>query len=227
MQSFLLDSSCCLSKLQAFKMKGGRICLGTLVTTSDQGAWIHLDFCPSQQKTPKHARRSHLCSVPRHVLVPRFWRLRYFLKEYRNRLNTLQIPDVLTLEEFKQHFHNLVVLCNILCPSGQCGKLISLPCLCFYEPSKPRDNMLQRMAERGNGEIWTEFVKPDLDRKATVPWYYCGSQDLDQWVTLGHTALQLLYNAPFPDLVFQVPNKIPICLEPIHFPHKTQCGHNF
>ncbi|GFR12157.1 hypothetical protein TNCT_461681 [Trichonephila clavata] len=162
---------------------------------------------------------------------PDFGDFATFLKGYRNRLNALQIPDVLTVNMFQQHFHDLVALCNVLCPSGQRGKLISLPCLCFYEPSKPRDKMLERMAKKGRGAyirgIWTEFVKHDLYRKATVAWYYGGSQDMDQGVTMGHTALQLLYSAPFPDPVFQVPGKCPICLERMHFPHKTQCGHNF
>ncbi|GFR20886.1 hypothetical protein TNCT_16771 [Trichonephila clavata] len=82
---------------------------------------------------------------------PDFGDFATFLKEYLNRLNAFPIPDVLTVEAFEQHFHDLVVLCNVFCSSGQCVKLIPLPCLCFYEPSKPRDNMLQRMAKRGNG----------------------------------------------------------------------------
>ncbi|GFX23754.1 hypothetical protein TNCV_3596961 [Trichonephila clavipes] len=58
-------------------------------------------------------------------------------------------------------------------------------------------------------------------RKATVAGFYCGSQDLDQWVTLGHSSLQLLFSAPFPGTVFQIPHQGPICLEPMHFPLKT------
>ncbi|GFQ64289.1 hypothetical protein TNCT_356821 [Trichonephila clavata] len=87
------------------------------------------------------------------------------------------------------------------------------------------------MAERGHGAyirgIWTECIKPDLYRKATMGRSYGGSQDLEQWVTLGHTALQLLYSAPFPDPVFGVPEKCPICLEQMHFSHTTECGHTF
>ncbi|GFR10802.1 hypothetical protein TNCT_122001 [Trichonephila clavata] len=153
--------------------------------------------------------------------APDFGDFAMFLKEYRNSLNALQVPAVFTVNAFLQHFHDLVALCDVLCPSKQCGKLISLPCLCFYEPSKSRDHILQRMAKRGHGAyirgLWTECMKPDLYRKATVAWYYGGSQDLDQWVTLGHTALQLLYSAPFPDSVFQVPDKYPIYLEPMTF----------
>ncbi|GFQ86227.1 hypothetical protein TNCT_191101 [Trichonephila clavata] len=154
-----------------------------------------------------------------------------FSKVFRNRLNALPIPEVLTVQAFRQHFHALDALCNVLCPSGQSGKLLFLPFLCSFEPSKSEDYMLHRMAERGHGAyirgIWTECMKPDLYRKATVAWSYGGSQDLEQWVTLGHTALQLLYSAPFPDPVFGVPEKCPICLGPMHFPHTTECGHTF
>ncbi|GFQ88197.1 hypothetical protein TNCT_429581 [Trichonephila clavata] len=31
-----------------------------------------------------------------------------FFKEYRNRLNALPIPDVLTVHAFRQHFHDLM-----------------------------------------------------------------------------------------------------------------------
>ncbi|GFQ78171.1 hypothetical protein TNCT_531341 [Trichonephila clavata] len=52
-----------------------------------------------------------------------------FLKEFRNRLNALPIPEVLTVQAFQQHFHALDALCNVLCPSGQSGKLLFLPFL--------------------------------------------------------------------------------------------------
>ncbi|GFR10876.1 hypothetical protein TNCT_235201 [Trichonephila clavata] len=114
---------------------------------------------------------------------------------------------------------------------GESGKLRSLAFLFAVEPFKSKDLVLHKMAERGHGAyirgIWTECMKPDLYRKASVAWSYEGSQDLEQWVTLGHTALQLLYSAPFPDPVFGVPEKCPICLEPMHFPLTTECRHMF
>ncbi|GFQ82761.1 hypothetical protein TNCT_39911 [Trichonephila clavata] len=45
-------------------------------------------------------------------------------------------------------------------------------------------------------------------------------QDLEQWVTLGHTALQLLYSAAAQIRVW-VPENVH-CLEPMHFPHTTE-----
>ncbi|GFR21312.1 hypothetical protein TNCT_722211 [Trichonephila clavata] len=147
-----------------------------------------------------------------HCLVkyssPDFGDFAAFLKEFRNRLNALPIPEVLTVQAFRQHFHDLDALCNVLCPSGQSGKLLFFPFLCCFKPSKSEDYVLPRMAEKGLGAyirgIWTECMKPYLYRKATVAWSYGGSQDLKQWVTLGHTALLLLYSAPFPDPVFEV-----------------------
>ncbi|GFQ98465.1 hypothetical protein TNCT_473841 [Trichonephila clavata] len=170
-----------------------------------------------------------------HCLVkyssPDFGEFAAFLKEFRNRLNALPIPEVLTVQDFRRHFHDLDALCNVLCPSGESGKLRSLPFLFAVEPFKSKDLVLHKMAERGHGAyirgIWTECMKPDLYRKASVAWSYGGSQDLEQWVTLGHTALQLLYSAPFPDPVFGVPEKCPICLEPMHFPSRPNVDTRF
>ncbi|GFQ91426.1 hypothetical protein TNCT_340101 [Trichonephila clavata] len=117
-----------------------------------------------------------------------------FLKEFRNRLNALPIPEVLTVQDFRRHFHDLDTLCNVLCPSEESGKLRSLPFLCAVEPFKSEDLVLHKMAERGHGAyirgIWTECMKPICTKgdRGLVLW---GSQDLEQWVTLGHTALQL------------------------------------
>ncbi|GFR31721.1 hypothetical protein TNCT_58741 [Trichonephila clavata] len=129
-----------------------------------------------------------------------------FLKEFRNRLNDLPIPEVITVQTFRQNFYVLDALYIVLCPSEQSGKLLFLPFLCSFQTSKSEDYVLHRMAEKVHGAyirgIWTECMKPDLYRKATVACSYVGSQDLEQWVTLGHTALQLLYSAPFPNPVF-------------------------
>ncbi|GFQ64287.1 hypothetical protein TNCT_356811 [Trichonephila clavata] len=60
---------------------------------------------------------------------PDFGDFTAFLKEFRNRLNALPIPEVLTVQTFRQHFHDLDALCNVLCPSGESEKLRSLPFL--------------------------------------------------------------------------------------------------
>ncbi|GFQ79699.1 hypothetical protein TNCT_552281 [Trichonephila clavata] len=135
--------------------------------------------------------------------------------------------EVLTVQAFRQHFHDLDALSNVLCPSGQSGKLLFLPFLCSFEPSKSEDYVLHRMAERGHGayirSTCTECIKPDLYQKVTVAWCYGGSQDLEQWgVTLGHTAL----------LPFQIPwleflKNVPFAWSPCISPHTTECGHSF
>ncbi|GFQ74523.1 hypothetical protein TNCT_620281 [Trichonephila clavata] len=63
-------------------------------------------------------------------------------------------------------------------------------------------------------------MKPDLYRKASVAWSYGGSQDLEQWVTLGHTALQLLYSAPFPDPCLACLKNVPFAWSPCIFPSR-------
>ncbi|GFU48193.1 hypothetical protein NPIL_136181 [Nephila pilipes] len=37
--------------------------------------------------------------------------------------------------------------------------------------------------------LWTEFMQPNLYRKAGVAWHRCRPQDLSQWQTLGRAAI--------------------------------------
>ncbi|GFR13724.1 hypothetical protein TNCT_39631, partial [Trichonephila clavata] len=180
---------------------------------------------------PHDARRFSVCTLPGQVFIPRFRGICCLFK---------RIPES---SECFTHSRG-VDGAGLSTPSprprclvqrslsfGESGKLRSLAFLFAVEPFKSKDLVLHKMAERGHGAyirgIWTECMKPDLYRKASVAWSYGGSQDLEQWVTLGHTALQLLYSAPFPDPVFGVPEKCPICLEPMHFPLTTECRHMF
>ncbi|GFQ82813.1 hypothetical protein TNCT_20951 [Trichonephila clavata] len=106
---------------------------------------------------------------------------------------------------------------------GGIWKIALSPFLFAVEPFKSKDLVLHKMAERGHGAyirgIWTECMKPDLYRKASVAWSYGGSQDLEQWVTLGHTALQLLYSAPFQIPCLACLKNVPFAWSPCIFPH--------
>ncbi|GFR15526.1 hypothetical protein TNCT_715231, partial [Trichonephila clavata] len=181
---------------------------------------------------PHDARRFSVCTLPHQVFVPRFRGHCCLFKripESSECFTHSRGADGAGLSTTFPRPRD--ALCNVLWPSGESGKLRSLPFLFAVEPFKSEDLVLHKMADRGHGAyirgILTECMKPDLYRNATVAWSYGGSQDLEQWVTLGHTVLQLLYSAPFPDPVFGVPEKCPICLEPMHFPHMTECGHTF
>ncbi|GFR31695.1 hypothetical protein TNCT_599731 [Trichonephila clavata] len=181
---------------------------------------------------PHDARRFSVCTLPRQVLVPRFRELCCLFKRIPKSSECFTHSRGVDGEGLSKTFPRPGCLVQRSLSFGESGKLRSLPFLFAVKPFKSEDLVLHKMAERGHGAyiwgIWTECMKPDLYRKTTVGWYG-GSQDLEQWVTLGHTALQLLYNfcTPFPDPVFGVPEKCPICLEPMHFPLTTQCRHTF
>ncbi|GFQ70976.1 hypothetical protein TNCT_266331 [Trichonephila clavata] len=102
-----------------------------------------------------------------HCLVkyssPDFGEFAAFLKEFRNRLNAIPIPEVLTVQGFRRHFHDLDALCNVLCPSGESGKLRSLPFLFAVEPFKSKDLVLHKMAER-DGATRRRLHSGHLDR---------------------------------------------------------------
>ncbi|GFT51840.1 hypothetical protein NPIL_262721 [Nephila pilipes] len=70
-------------------------------------------------------------------------------------------------------------------------------------------------------------MKSYLYRKAARAWLRCGPQDLSQRKTLGRTAMDYLYSAPWSDAVSEEPEKCPICLLVMHRPVKTHCGHVF
>ncbi|GFQ78213.1 hypothetical protein TNCT_278821 [Trichonephila clavata] len=117
----------------------------------------------------KHAIQPKTPAQPTHTIV-------LFVPDH----HPMSKSEVLTVQACRRHFHDLDALCNVLCPLGESGKLRSLPFLCAVEPFKSEDLVLLKMAERGHGAyirgIWTECMKPDLYRKATVAWCYGGSQ---------------------------------------------------
>ncbi|GFR31907.1 hypothetical protein TNCT_735381 [Trichonephila clavata] len=77
-----------------------------------------------------------------HCLVkyssPDFGEFAAFLKEFRNRLNALPIPEVLTVQDFRRHFHDLDALCNVLCPSGNLENCALSPFSALSNLSNPR-----------------------------------------------------------------------------------------
>ncbi|GFS79556.1 hypothetical protein NPIL_703521 [Nephila pilipes] len=150
-----------------------------------------------------------------------------FLNQFRDHLNSLQPPPTtnVSVDSFRTLQDYLKALCNLLCLDGRTGRLDTYSLHCFYEPEVAKDPVGEMLAEGGHGNfvraLWTECMKPDLYRKAAVAWHRCGPQDLSQWQTLGRTAIDYLYSAPWPDAVFGEPETCPMCLLMMHRHVKT------
>ncbi|GFS76676.1 hypothetical protein NPIL_340661 [Nephila pilipes] len=166
-----------------------------------------------------------------HYPDPDLEEFKTFLTQFHDHLNSLQPPTQVSVDSFWTLKDDLKALCNLLCLDGRTGRLDTYPFYCFYEPEVARNPVVEMLAEGGHGNfvraLWTECMKPDLYRKAARAWHRCGPQDVSQWQTLGRTAMDYLYSAPWPDAVFGEPEMCPICLLVMHRPVKTHCGHVF
>ncbi|GFR03267.1 hypothetical protein TNCT_637371 [Trichonephila clavata] len=102
-----------------------------------------------------------------HCLVkyssPDFGEFAAFLKELRNRLNALPIPEVLTVQDFQRHFHEPRCLVQRSLSFGGIWKFALSPLSLCRRTFQIQGLVLHKMAERGHGAyirgIWTECMR--------------------------------------------------------------------
>ncbi|GFY71405.1 hypothetical protein TNIN_139611 [Trichonephila inaurata madagascariensis] len=93
------------------------------------------------------------------------------------------------------------------------------------------DEYLEQESTKGKGAfieaVWIGIGKPKLYNLVHRAWAEHGPQTLAPWMKLAQIVLDGCYVQKCPDSVFQVPDSCPICLTPIHWPQRMQCGHVF
>ncbi|GFY72291.1 hypothetical protein TNIN_19101 [Trichonephila inaurata madagascariensis] len=101
----------------------------------------------------------------------------------------------------------------------------------YIGPADVFHEYLEQDATKGKGAfikaVWNVIDKSKLYNLVHRAWTEHGPQTPAPWMKLAQIVLDGCYGQKWPDSVFQVPDSCPICLTPIHWPQRTQCGQVF
>ncbi|GFY37002.1 hypothetical protein TNIN_335961 [Trichonephila inaurata madagascariensis] len=152
-----------------------------------------------------------------------------FMIQFRSSLNALKPADVIALEPI--YTVDLVEQMQQLLPHLDPREIPTFQPFVYFEPADVFEEYLEQEASKGKGAfidaVWIVVGKPKLYHLVHKAWTEHGPQTLAPWIKLAQIVLNGCYGQKWPDSVFQVPESCPICLSPIHWPQRTQCGHVF
>ncbi|GFW69010.1 hypothetical protein TNCV_2919081 [Trichonephila clavipes] len=152
-----------------------------------------------------------------------------FMTHFRIIVNVLQSPEIIDL-----HTETEKRIVELLTKVLSHHHLLDIPCFRAFASFEPKDvssDYLEQEDAKGKGAfiqaLWTLYAKSKLYSLAYNAWKRHGLQSLTTWTLLAQAVLDGCYGEKWPDTVFQVPDVCPICLSPMHWPEKTQCGNVF
>ncbi|GFU91755.1 hypothetical protein TNCV_3994571 [Trichonephila clavipes] len=101
----------------------------------------------------------------------------------------------------------------------------------YFEPADMDSEYMEQEDAKMKGAfiqaLWTQYAIPKLYGWVYLAWRRYGAQNLTTWTRLAQAVLYGCFGQKLPNCVFQVPDSCSICLSPMHWPEKTQCGHAF
>ncbi|GFX89957.1 hypothetical protein TNCV_886551 [Trichonephila clavipes] len=152
-----------------------------------------------------------------------------FMMNFRNVLIRLKPSEVIQLENIC--CTNIIDLMMELLPCHEPHDVPWFECFSFFEPADLDNEFMEKEAVKGKGAfvqaLWTQYAIPKLYGLVYKAWRRYGAQNLTPWTRLAQTVLDGCFGQKWSDCVFQVPDTCSICLSPMHWPEKTQCGHSF
>ncbi|GFX75988.1 hypothetical protein TNCV_1995421 [Trichonephila clavipes] len=151
-----------------------------------------------------------------------------FMMNFRNVLIRLKPSEVIQLETIC--CTNITDLMVELLPCHDPHDVPWFECFSFFEPTDLDSEFMEQEAANAKGMaycLWTQYAIPKLYFLVYKAWRRYGAQNLTTWTRLAQAVLDGCFGQKWSDCVFQVPDTCSICLSPMHWPEKTQCGHSF
>ncbi|GFX75080.1 hypothetical protein TNCV_4064821 [Trichonephila clavipes] len=152
-----------------------------------------------------------------------------FMTQFRIIAKGLQPPEIIDLHTDTEQ--RIVELLTKVLPHHHPRDIPRVRPFASFEPNDVSSDYLEQEASKGKGAfiqaLWTLYAKSSLYRLAYKAWKRHGPQNLTTWTLLAQEVLDGCYAEKCSNTVFQVPVVCSICLSPMHWAEKTNCGHEF
>ncbi|GFU86739.1 hypothetical protein TNCV_1293991 [Trichonephila clavipes] len=144
-------------------------------------------------------------------------------------LTSLKPFEVIELETV--YVMNIIDLLIEVLPDHEPHDVPSFEPYVYFEPADLDSDYMEQETTKGKGAfiqaLWTQYAIPKLYSLVYKARRIYGAQNLTTWTQLAQAVLDGCFGQKLPDSVFQVPHSCSICLNTMHWPEQTQCGHAF